>query len=766
MDTITKGGVIWEYLKGEVAAGREDITKADLMKVGYSAQAIENAIREIKKEKIAAKAPSALPGNAGVFGTQAASVATSPKLPLPPPSATPTPSLGGENKIPQSSLAAGIAPSQTTVPSVGVSLKSPENEQALLNDLSKALQEDTKISFSAPIPAQPRGVIPSAMPPTPAAPVVSQSLASPSASITSQSSRPHQNLGGSLSSISVMPPDLANASLKNIDASAASKTPVTPPSIPPVSTPLSVQPPAPTMPVSTPSVVVPRPRRGILAKLGWAVIIIMIALGVGGGVSYGMTGQIIPPQVASRIPLVQIPFISDLLAIYSPDTLFPAMLSKLGELHTARYTLAADVYTKDSDVSGGMRAKAEVTGAIDVTKESSLDNDFSTRVSAEFTADGMSFKGAGEVRKVGDALYVHLEEFPDLGFFNLDTIKGVWIRADKTSAQAFGYDDLLTAFSELQAFRAQALTPAGGAESPSEAEIEAQIAHLKNSFFASNVLTATFEEKEVLNSVSTYRYLVTIDRQAVYNFIAQASSELSATYGEKALVRMTPEELASIKEQLLSAETEQSLKSTNFKVWIDSRTAWPVQFEITSTAITPQSSVSVDSTIRLTLADINEPIKVEVPGDVISAEEAYTRLTGKTMEMFRADKQYDQVSDIFYALADYKALTGTYPVQLTELMKTRKQLKTEFPGRASSVKSSFDFATWADDLPLLSRIPKDVYSKTDYSYQKSGTDYKLTYPIMLTATSSVPTEYVNGVNTMTSKAISVEGLAALKGKKR
>jgi len=56
MDIITKGGVIWEYLKGEIANGKEEITKADLMKVGYSTQAVENAVAEIKKERLVARA--------------------------------------------------------------------------------------------------------------------------------------------------------------------------------------------------------------------------------------------------------------------------------------------------------------------------------------------------------------------------------------------------------------------------------------------------------------------------------------------------------------------------------------------------------------------------------------------------------------------------------------------------------------------------------------------------------------------------------------
>jgi len=177
----------------------------------------------------------------------------------------------------------------------------------------------------------------------------------------------------------------------------------------------------------------------------------------------------------------------------------------------------------------------------------------------------------------------------------------------------------------------------------------------------------------------------------------------------------------------------------------------------------------------LVLSKINEPINLTAPTDAISAVEAYASFMGITPDEYYERKQESNISDLYYALADYKALAGEYPMTLSDLTKTPKQVSAEHPTvKKATVKKGFDFAPWGDDLPILDKVPVDAFNKVPYQYVSTKKDFTLKYEIKIPSSSvsvggglSLPviSQFVNGVNTMTSKAISLEALAA-KAKKK
>ncbi|MFA6006452.1 MAG: hypothetical protein WC764_01845 [Candidatus Paceibacterota bacterium] len=668
MDTITKGGVIWEYLKGEVTNGKEDVTKADLIKVGYSVQAIENAIAEIKKDRLVTK----------------------PAMPIPTAKAEP------------------VAPKPVTPPApvapIDVPLMTHPADQDLMNDLSAAIKQDTKIEFASSTPAVAYAPIPA-----PVAAPRGMTLPTPAA---------HENLAQSLSTtltgIPTMPMDLMHPSVPQAE--------VVPKAIP-------IPAPAPKTPPGAVISVMPKKKHGIFYKLAMVVLVLVVLASIGSGVSFAMTGSWLPPALSDQIS--KLPFVSSFFERYPKDQLFGAMLGKFSSINTFGYSASIDVKTEPYDnsvprppkalVTGSttpavtgmsgygmpadMTIHADISGSADITDSSSvLNKNGQLHGTLTGTVGGVSFTSEASFMKIGETFYAQLNKLPSLGLFDLSKVEGKWVKFDKTTADEFGFSL--------------------GSMASSAPQVLSAIETMQNTH-----ASATYLANENIGDTRTYKYDVKLDTDP----------------------------------------------NVAMQVWIDPQTAFPVKVHALSKIAYDESDPATKDKMMvtessLTLSDINTPISLVAPGNVISAVEAYASLSGMTLDQYYEHKQETNVSSIFYALGSYKTVAGEFPMSLSELMKTPNQIRLEHPQTAKkpTVKAGFDFAPWGDDVPVISKIPKDVFTKTDYAYISTKKDFTLKYEIRLEPVStSSPSlisssQFVNGMNTMTSKVLSVEGAAATK----
>ncbi len=680
MDTITKGGVIWEYLKGEVASGKEQITKADLMKVGYSAQAVENAIAEIKKDKVLNKPATPTPALSRVGA----------------PTGAPTVPSGQGVGVLNASPAPVMGSSPSPFPQASPEEKPAElmthpADQDLMNDLTAAIKQDAQM---APPPASApqaisRGTIPTAT---------------------------HENLGASLSAIPVMSPELMHA--PTIPRSVVSA---------PIPSPVTTMPKAPAV-----ATVMPKRKHGFFFKFFVFIFVVLVLCGIGSGILYGMTGNWLPPVLTEQ--LTSLPFLSSLSEKYPKEQLFNVMLSNIGTIKTLAYTANVDVKTEPYDgktprpVSamasstnptspaysaslpiGDASMHADVSGSADLSDLRSptglLNKNSELHGTVTGSFGGISFTSEAAFMKVDGVMYIKLNKLPTLGIFDLSKVEGKWVKFDQSAKDEFGLTETVTP---------EKIT----AQAP-------QAAALLNELQAKK-LTATYVSSEKVGEQNSSKYKVTVD------------------------------------------------DGSEVFVWIDPQTALPVKVYFTSkTAYDANDAVMKDKmtevAVSVTLSHINEPVTPTAPTDSISAVEAYASLTGMTVDQYYEHKQEGNVSAIFFALGNFKKVAGVFPATLNELMQTPVQIRAMYPKTApkkSTVKTGFDFAPWADDMPVMSPVPADVFTHSQYIYATTtAKDFTLKYEIKL-ASSTPSSQFVNGTNTMTSKAVSVEGATAgLKKKK-
>ena len=599
-----------------------------------------------------------------------------------------------------------------------------------------------------------------------------------SAAIQEESHQSTQN-------ISVMSPELVHASV--VPPSISSPAQVSRPLPPaPVSTPTSLHdlravPVAPVPLAITPTQSSPR-HRSIFAKLGIVFLLLCVLAGIGSGISFAMTGSWLPPQVSS------------LFAKYSKDQLFSAMVARLPSIKTVQYNASLDYSIAPYDgltprmpfagsstmpqtlspvggsVPNDFSIHADLQGSLDMSDTANiLGKDAELKGTVTGSVGGVSFTTSAAVRKVHNTAYLQVNKLPSLGLFDLSTIEGAWIAFDSTSLDELGITDILNEFAKAK-LKAASSTATDSAEAKVREQFNDLLARAKEK----NILRTVYEDRERIGATNSWRYGVSFDQNAFIDMLVSAKSDFANVYGASSILASVHVE--ELQNPSTKAILDYFLTANKMQVWIDPNTAWPVKFALTSTVAPPEGDMTIGDNMlvtksSLTLARINEPIALVAPSDFISAVEAYASLMGQTLDEYYEAKQESNVSSIFYALSDFKKAAGVYPLSLHELTQTPNEIRRAYPQTApkkSPVKTGFDFAPWGDDLPILRRVPKDVFTKSEYTYTNTKKDFTLVYEIRLattTTSSYLPVQFINGTNTMKSNVISVEG-AALAKKKR
>jgi hypothetical protein len=137
--------------------------------------------------------------------------------------------------------------------------------------------------------------------------------------------------------------------------------------------------------------------------------------------------------------------------------------------------------------------------------------------------------------------------------------------------------------------------------------------------------------------------------------------------------------------------------------------------------------------------------------------------------------QIENITALHDALVNYYNLIGAYPDSLADLTKTAPELLETKAVAKGFISSEYVKKAFSED-PLLNIVPKDEFTKAEYLYVHTATDYKLTYVVNLPkyedvvfvsdyftedsagARPKIWVKYVAGANTATSKMISEEAM--------
>ncbi|MCC2631266.1 MAG: hypothetical protein K0S38_1075, partial [Candidatus Paceibacter sp.] len=288
--------------------------------------------------------------------------------------------------------------------------------------------------------------------------------------------------------------------------------------------------------------------------------------------------------------------------------------------------------------------------------------------------------------------------------------------------------------------------------------------------------------KESVNGVSAYRYDLTLNRKNIAAFYKDAATTFTEKYKNESPITLDPETLDFLNSASADAVFDYINKNTTFSVWADSN-GIPVKFQV-AMRVVPNgrraATNQININVALNLIGVNKSVTIDTPKDAMTVEDAYMLMSGKTKDQITYEKQVQTISQIRYALQDYKSYTGAYPTSLNDLTKKRSEIK-----KSGTTNNDDYFSSTYNEQPLLQVVPTDAFTKQPFGYSSDGKTFSLTYTMNLPpyqkgtslygmynslqipdfrtgVVSNLSLEYVNGTNTADPEYDSQEALAAAK----
>lgn len=390
-----------------------------------------------------------------------------------------------------------------------------------------------------------------------------------------------------------------------------------------------------------------------------------------------------------------------------------------------------------------------------------------------------------ELRKKGDVYYGMITKFPSL-FFDLSTVKNKWVKV--TPDDLVGYND----FSFITSYV--------GKREEKQKNILEQLQTVFKIMDEEKVLVVDFSlADEMVGTEAAYAYAVSYDETRVIAWYERLAKELKEKYGDDAIIKLDEASLKYMKTDSFQKYLAYVKANTTIHILVNKQTGFLEKITYRFRFIPNADSIKfkdkqITLSLSMALSEINNPVKVEEPGEFITFEDAQIALTGQTKEHYLITKQRQNVEAMRSALRSYQQYTGEYPDTLDALKTPRGQLqkkaapviqnnvRLDFPDEFADFGSSqADYETTLAERPFLKVIPNDAYSKQPYSYTKTNDteQYRIQY------TMTIPTRqkkssgneqgfsyysrfnindavfFVNGVNTATVSTLSIEARGAL-----
>jgi hypothetical protein len=422
------------------------------------------------------------------------------------------------------------------------------------------------------------------------------------------------------------------------------------------------------------------------------------------------------------------PLDSSLLGLPIDDYMF----SFLGSDSSIVITASGISQTKDSTNRG---IKSELSGVANL-------GDLHVEAAADFVSKD-------------DTFYIRVNKFPSL-FTDLGPIKEKWVglsAKDVASTSGFSASSFLTEIAKTS-----------NSQGNRAAEVTKQVLSLYKIATEESFITLARSG----SNGRAHLFRASIDPSHASDFYQRATTELATAYGTSSIMtydRATAEYVASPE----FAKTLQYLQNNlDLEIGIDSVTGYPASIMGNLRIVVPNSKANTQ--IRLVfsteLSNVNKSSDIEAPSDVLSFEDAMIALSGKTKEEYLADQQISQVRTLRYDLSSFKSDFGVYPESLNDLTLTYNQAAQKYDKNGTTPWSWSPGSSYGD-YPINVSVPVDVYSKAAYSYQRVGTDYHVIYTVRTPASAADSSSFTydqytlgqvaNGLNTATSKTMSIEG---------
>ncbi|MAF80602.1 hypothetical protein CL628_01165 [bacterium] len=399
------------------------------------------------------------------------------------------------------------------------------------------------------------------------------------------------------------------------------------------------------------------------------------------------------------------------------------------------------------DLNFGMTGKTAATDTDTVSAEFSLNG--------SLKLDGATFSGSGDIKILDQDVYLKVNEFPSLGFFDAGAVKGQWIHIPADDLRYEGFD------SDIDEFQQSTET------SVDQYKEILKLAH----------------ELDMIRVVQEFP-IEKIERDEFYHYEIDLAPEQLPVFYERVLELVAGDDVDTVFSEVNDTtldylrsdafkDTYEVLReNTTMEIWINTKTFYPSRFTYRMRFVPPDTVVKfadkqITVEIGLGYQDINQPTTITAPAETISIDEATVLITGESPQEVSFDRVTDQIPLVRGALRGYWLHAGVYPGSLEDLASRPSEVVAK---PAAGQLEAFDEVALQDyldtDKPFLPIPPIDVVTGQPYPYTSTGQDYTLKYQVVFpTETSGIDFNeydfarkiYVEGTNTATAASISVEG---------
>ncbi len=447
--------------------------------------------------------------------------------------------------------------------------------------------------------------------------------------------------------------------------------------------------------------------------------------------------------------------------------------NKLIEIHDT--TLVGYAYVNFSDVSPlplgfdydsmyqYLPAEIKAVVAVGGQNESDLtkSNDLTFNANGKLELGGTSFAAGLDVVKKADTFFVRLNEAPSFGFFDLAALKGKWIKA--VPEDAYG-----TILGGIFYHSGDQTIDKQSARLLKQYQLVFQLLKEENLIQVKQEFPQIKEGKEKL-----YHYAITLDRSKLADFYQRLTQETKKEFGDDAIFTFNEETLTYLQGKDFAQIYDALEKNITLELWIDSKTFQPRRIAYSLRLVPPDSILKLKEkqhrfTLNVGLANVNQPLVVDVPPTTISVDEARMLLTGESLESIKYGRQVARVQAVRDAISVYDAYTGHHPATLSDLLKKSSEVQAvPSPSPGSESFSLYQLKDLKNkNKPFLNFLPKDIFTNADYVYTTDGASYTLVYQMKLPPKREdqvqdyqydyIRKQYVEGTNTATEKIMSVE----------
>ncbi len=360
-------------------------------------------------------------------------------------------------------------------------------------------------------------------------------------------------------------------------------------------------------------------------------------------------------------------------------------------------------------VPAGFSFNGALSGASVRVGTSSIDGKF--KVVANVDMSDTSIALDVEARKIADNLFIVANKFPSF-FVDISKLKTHWVKFTQDDLAVYGAGFL------------------GGSANSTEDQItekkQQTIDGIKLFLSIADtdhaLISQTNPVKETVNGTVAYRYDLGFNKEVMATFYKDISDQFSQKFGKNSPFTFDQATLDYLKSPQFGEAFDYLRKNTTLSLWAD-QNGVPIQVRYSLRVVPNSDQKNSDRQVRLTLTlsltDINKPVTIDTPKDAMSVEDATILLTGQSKEQFRFNKQSSAVQTVRAALDTYKQLSGSYPKSLSDLTKTRGDVKKLNPNQAkgnTSTPTDMYYSAYKDTDPILRAVPVDTFTGKAFDY--------------------------------------------------